>query len=81
MLYSVLSPIAEVYHLCEKVIIVLLHLEIEGFRRQQIVLCVEDLLHPSGEHLGPSVHHGKRQLLLVSLASVKRRSEQLLAFR
>ena len=30
MLYSVLSPITEVYHLCQKVIIILLHLEIEG---------------------------------------------------
>jgi len=81
MLYSVLSPVTEVYHLCQKVIIVLLHLEIEGFRRQQLVLCVEDSLHPSGERLGPSGHHGKRQLLLASLPSVKRRCEQLLAFR
>ena len=81
MLYSVLSPITEVNHFFQKVIIVLLHLEIEGFRRQSFVPRVEDSLRPSGEHLGPSEHHGKRQLLLASLASVKRRSEQLLAFR
>ena len=81
MLYGVLSPITEVYHLCQKVIVVLLHLEIEGFRRQSFVLRVEDSLRPSGERLGPSERHGKHQLLLASLASVKRRSEQLLAFR
>lgn len=42
---------------------------------------MENSLHPNDVRLGPSELHGKRQLLLATLASVKRRYERLLAFR
>jgi len=76
MLYSVLPAVTKIYHLCQKVIIVLLHLETEEFRRQSFVPCVEDSPHPSGVRSGPSGPHGKRQLLLATLAFVELRSER-----
>ena len=81
MLYSVLSAVTEVYHLCQKVIIILLHLETNKFRHQSFVPHVEDSLHPSDVRLDPNEPHGKHQLLLATLAFVKRRYERLLAFR
>ena len=82
MLYSVLSAITEVDHLCQKVIIVLLHLEVEKrrkLRRQLLLSHVENSLHPSDVRLGPSEPHGKRQPPLALLASVKQRFGLLLA--